>query len=125
MHRSRLSAIVIDCSYDTMSASVHFWGHALGVSPTHPSDSTNPYVALEGVSSNLSLELQQVYAPSRIHLNIETDNVEAEVARLEQLGAVRVKQVETWWVMRDPSGHLFHVVPVQSDDFGATANQWP
>ncbi|MEM8533745.1 MAG: VOC family protein [Chloroflexota bacterium] len=124
MHRSRLSTILIDCSYDTMNASVHFWGHALGVSPTHSGNASDSYVALEGGSSHLSLELQQVYAPSRIHLNIETDNIEAEVARLEQLGATRVKQVETWWVMRDPSGHLFHVVPVQSDDFAATAQQW-
>jgi hypothetical protein len=30
MHRSRLCAIMIDCSADTMAAGVQFWQHALG-----------------------------------------------------------------------------------------------
>jgi hypothetical protein len=48
----------------------------------------------------------------RIHLDIHTDDVDAEVARLEGLGAKRAQEVETWWVMRDPAGLLFCVLPV-------------
>jgi hypothetical protein len=44
----------------------------------------------------LHIELQQVDHPSRVHLDIEADDVESEVRRLEALGAKRLKQVRTW-----------------------------
>jgi Glyoxalase-like domain len=46
----------------------------------------------------------------RVHLDIHTDDLDAEVARLERLGAERVQKVQTWWVMRDPAGLLFCVL---------------
>jgi hypothetical protein len=62
----------------------------------------------------------------RIHLDLETDNVEAEVRRLEALGAERVRQVKTWWIMRDPAGVLFCVVNVQLPEaFERYATTWP
>lgn len=62
---------------------------------------------------------------SRVHFDIETDDVEAEVRRLERLGAHRRHQVESWWVMEAPSGHVFCVVPVQSQAWPAGAVEWP
>jgi hypothetical protein len=50
----------------------------------------------------------------RLHLDIHTDDVDAEVARLERLGANRVQKVQTWWVMRDPAGLPFCVLPVST-----------
>ena len=61
----------------------------------------------------------------RIHLDIETDDVEAEVARLEALGATRVEKVSAWGVMRDPAGVVFCVVNPQAKDFPAGAREWP
>ena len=49
--------------------------------------------------------------PSRIHVDIHTDDLDAEVARLEGLGAERVQQVHRWWIMRDPAGLLLCVIP--------------
>ena len=49
--------------------------------------------------------------PGRVHVDIHTDNLDAEVARLEKLGAERVQQAHAWWVMRDPAGLLFCVIP--------------
>ena len=46
------------------------------------------------------------------------------VARLEALGAKRVRAVKTWWVMEAPTGHRFCVVRPQSPDFPANANRW-
>jgi hypothetical protein len=64
-------------------------------------------------------------APARVHLDVETDIVEAEVCRLEKLGATRVEAVKSWWVMRDPAGLLFCVVRVQSPAaFEAHATTW-
>lgn len=48
---------------------------------------------------------------ARIHLDIYTDDLDAEVQRLEHLDAQRVEQARTWWVMRDPVGLLFCVIP--------------
>ncbi len=124
MHHSRLSAIMIDCSEDTMDAGIRFWSQALGVAPVHSDDPTDPYVALPYAAEGLRVELQRVNAPSRIHLDIETDNVEVEVQRLEALGATREAQIETWWVMRAPTGHLLCVVPAQSDDLPTKAQRW-
>src|SRR5262249_30418631 len=84
----------------------------------------SPYVTLEGGAGGLQLYLQEVHDASRIHLDIETDNVEAEVQRLEQLGARRKASIQTWWVMEDPCGHLFCVVPEHSEAFAAQAHVW-
>jgi hypothetical protein len=60
-----------------------------------------------------------------VHLDIETDDVEAEVRRLEALGATRVEVVKTWQIMRDPAGLVFCVVRVQSPaEFAAHATTW-
>jgi hypothetical protein len=77
------------------------------------------------VIPGLTFMVQRVGAEARLHLDIETDDVEAEVVRLEALGAERVRPVETWWVMRDPAGLLFCVVRVQNPDaFERQATTW-
>lgn len=61
---------------------------------------------------------------SRVHLDIETDDIDAEVARLEGLGATRVRKVRSFWVMEAPTGHRFCVVRPQREDFDEKANAW-
>jgi hypothetical protein len=73
---------------------------------------------------DIQVLLQKVDHPSRVHLDIETDDIEAEVQRLEKLGARRVKQLPRWWVMEAPSGQRFCVVAPQRTDFDEGANQW-
>ena len=124
MHRSRLCAIMIDCNADTMEAGVRFWQQALGMEARQTNDPTSPYVALAGGAGGLQLHLQRIQDASRIHLDIETDNVEAEVLRLEKLGARRRAQIKTWWMMEAPSGHCFCVVPEHSEDFPAQVHVW-
>jgi hypothetical protein len=68
--------------------------------------------------------VQRVDHESRVHLDIETDDIEAEVRRLEALGATRVAQVKRWWVMQAPSGQRFCVVRPQRADFDERANTW-
>ena len=126
MHRSRLTAALFDVPADVFGVEVDFWAGALG-QPARRDPEDPDYVELEGSSSGLELMVQRVGggAGARIHLDIETDDVEAEVRRLEQLGASRVEKVKTWWVMRDPAGLLFCVVKVQQPDaFEAAAVHW-
>ena len=81
------------------------------------------YVKLDP-QAGLHVEVQKVDHPSRVHLDIESDDVEAEVARLERLGAKRVAKVRTWVVMEAPTGHRFCVIRAQTRDFDAKANTW-
>ncbi len=112
MHRSRLTAVLVDVPQEQYQDVVAFWSGALGDRPE--SDDGDPdYTSLGQPVPGLQFMVQQVDADARIHLDIETDDVEAEVVRLEQLGAERVEKIDTWWVMRDPAGVLFCVVRVQ------------
>ncbi|MDH3513206.1 MAG: VOC family protein [Gammaproteobacteria bacterium] len=126
MHRSRLAGLIIDCHTDDLGAAGDFWSRALGYSEKPSSDPADDnYVLLETGPDELHIELQRVEHPSRVHIDIETDDIEAEIRRLEALGAKRVKQVRTWWVMEAPTGHRFCVVRPQRADFAANARQWP
>jgi len=72
----------------------------------------------------LHVEVQKVSHPSRVHLDIETDDIEAEVRRLEGLGAKKVEKGPRWWVMEAPTGQRFCVVRPQRTDFADVANSW-
>jgi predicted enzyme related to lactoylglutathione lyase len=125
MHKSRLCGFIIDCRTENLAAAADFWGHALGMEiRALPAEEGEKYVRLVDRNSDLHIEVQRVDHPSRVHLDIETDDIEAEVRRLESLGARRVVQVHTWWVMEAPTGQRFCVVRKSSPSFDAQANEW-
>ena len=124
-HRSRLSNLVLDCKVEDLAESIAFWSRALGKPVASPDqDGDGRYAELETAADEPQILLQRVDHDSRVHLDIETDDVEAEVERLVALGARRVAQVHTWWVMEAPSGHRFCVVRQQRKPFGPHANRW-
>jgi catechol 2,3-dioxygenase-like lactoylglutathione lyase family enzyme len=108
MHRSRLAGFIIDCKTDNLDAATAFWAKALGMEVLER-DNTG-YERLDAAERDLTIEVQRVPHESRVHLDIQTDDIEAEVARLEKLGASRVERIKTWWVMQAPSGQRFCVV---------------
>lgn len=125
MHRSRINGILIDCNSEDIDAAARFWAEALGrpVDPDHPGTRGN-YRMLETPPGGISVQIQRVDHESRMHMDIETDDIPAEVARLQALGATIDKQMERWVVMRAPTGHRFCVVRVQRDGFSEDANSW-
>lgn len=125
MHRSRINGILIDCKVDDVQAAAKFWAEALGrpINPDHPG-TRGDYVMLEDRPAEISIQVQRVGHESRVHIDIETDDISAEVARLEKLGATVDKRLERWVVMRAPSGQRFYVVRVQRDGFDTDANSW-
>ncbi len=127
MHQSRLACLAIDCRTDNLEREAEFWGAALGMAvlPQNAEEGEENYRDLKEVEGQPIVLLQKVTHPSRVHLDIETDDIEAEVKRLEALGARRVAQIRTWWVMEAPSGHRFCVVRPQRADFPKGANTWP
>lgn len=126
MHRSRLCTIVIDCRNADLGKAAAFWGAALGrrIKPRSRNPASRNYRALGTGREDLIVLLQRVAHPSRVHLDIETDDIEREASRLERLGARRVKKVRTWWVMQAPTGHRFCVVRPQRGPLGADAKRW-
>ena len=101
MHHSRLCAVLIDCRTSDVDAAARFWGEALGrpVDLQHPGSRGN-YGMLETPPDEPIVQIERVYHQSRVHIHIETDDIPAEVLRLEQLGAVVVDRLERWVVMQ-------------------------
>lgn len=118
MHKSRLAAFVIDSQVSDIGPAAEFWGQALGLAVL-PSDAdwAERYAYLDVPGGDARLLIQKVEHASRIHLDIETDDRAAEVARLEQLGARIVQAFPRWTVMEAPTGHRFCVVNPQRPDF--------
>ncbi|MGB8326342.1 MAG: VOC family protein [Steroidobacteraceae bacterium] len=126
MHKSKLAGFIIDCRTQDLQASARFWGGALGMQVRQlPPGEAEKYVELLDPGHRLHVEVQAVQHESRVHLDIETDDVDAEVRRLEALGARRVEQVNAWWVMQAPTGQRFCVVRCATATFDSEARQWP
>lgn len=125
MHRSRLSTFVIDCKADDVDTAAAFWSQALG-RPVVAADPGDPlYRELAAGRTEPMVLVQRVDHDSRIHLDIEADDLEAEAARLEALGAKRIAFVKRWWVMEAPTGQRFCIVNPQRGPLAGNANEWP
>jgi predicted enzyme related to lactoylglutathione lyase len=125
MHRSRINGLLIDCKTDDIDAAAQFWAVALGrpVDLKHPG-SRGKYRMLETPPDELNVQIQRVDHESRVHIDIETDDIPAEVARLEKLGAKVDERKERWVIMRAPTGQRFCIVRVQRTNWPKNANQW-
>jgi hypothetical protein len=120
MHKSRLAGFIIDCQNAELDGAASFWSAALGLDTR---ETEGAYVKLDGSSRDLAIEVQRVSHPSRVHLDIESDDVEAEVARLERLGAKRVEAIRTWVVMEAPTGQRFCVIRAKKELEGAAGSK--
>jgi catechol 2,3-dioxygenase-like lactoylglutathione lyase family enzyme len=125
MHYSRLCALLIDCNTPDIDEAANFWAAALGraIDREHPGTRDN-YVMLSTPPDEPIVQLQRVEHESRVHIDIETDDIPAEVARLEKLGARVVNRLERWIVMQAPTGQQFCVVRVQRPGFPKNASRW-
>ena len=124
-HRSRLAGFIIDCETGEIDAAAEFWSGALGLARVETYDDDGAqYAQLADGPGHLHIEVQKVDHPSRVHLDIESDDLDAEAARLEALGAKRIKFVKRWWVMEAPTGHRFCIVRMKHPELGPTPNQW-
>lgn len=126
MHRSRLVGILIDTPAGEAGAAADFWSAALGASP-FAAPGEEQFTVLRGAAPDLFTVVQAVDGAPRFHIDIETDDVDAEVARLTALGAEPVSRWKDAHHLRAPGGHLFCVVPVHSapDTFTRHARTWP
>jgi Glyoxalase-like domain len=123
-HYSRLYKIVIDVPPVDHDKELAFWQAASGQELA--AARIEGYHGTELHGQKFGLLVQRLgEGRSRVHVDIHTDDLEAEVSRLERLGAQRVERLHFWWVMRDPAGLPFCVV---QDDHGSftddNAQRW-
>ena len=85
MHKSQLAGFIIDCNTDDLALAAEFWSKALGLkAESDPDPAEGDYRYLETRPEEVHIEVQKVDHPSRVHLDIETDDIEAEVTHLEK-----------------------------------------
>jgi predicted enzyme related to lactoylglutathione lyase len=124
-HRSTLVALVIDCNGD-LEPALAFWSATLGRAVADADqDGDGKYGELSTADDEPFVLLQRVEHAPRVHLDIECDDLDAEAARLEALGATRVEFRKRWWVMQAPTGHRFCVVRQQPAKAALPMNTWP
>ena len=121
MHRYRVFGLFVDAPMAEAAESVAFWSAALHAEP-QVEEGDDAYTRLDGALAGLVMEVQAVDDQPRYHIDIETDDVEAEALRLIRLGATVVARPTGWYVLRAPGGHLLCVVRVQSDPGFFAAN---
>ena len=124
MHRSRLGNIVIDCRTDDLLSEARFWSAALGYPLPQGPDETGRFIKLVTPPGEMQVIIQSVRHEARAHLDIETDSIDSEVARLERLGATVVSRKDRWVVMQAPTGHRFCVGSPYRGGFDQGANTW-
>lgn len=126
MHRSRVSTLIIDVPAEQAARSSDFWSAALGTSAV-PVAGEEQFTSLPDAVPGLVTAVQAVGDTARYHLDIETDDVDAETARLVGLGAVERSRWLDCRTLAVPGGQLICVIPVHSDpdEFAKTAKVWP
>lgn len=123
-YHSRVSTLMIDCLADRFEDSIAFWTRALGFAkPRRPADNQK-YLTLGRLEGPLFVRLQKVGTDPGYHLDIESDDINAEADRLEAAGANRKYRLKRWWVLEDASGNAFCVIRPESEGFPEGANRW-
>ncbi|HLY94981.1 MAG TPA: VOC family protein [Gaiellaceae bacterium] len=123
MHRILLRSFVIDVPSDVDERERDFWTSALAAHQ-RPAKVYPEYHVLENGATPNAVAVQDIgSSPARVHFDMESDDVEAEVSRLVGLGAELVERHEHWVVLRDPAGLLFCVTEGEGADFEAGARE--
>ncbi len=121
VEKLKIGSIVICCyEFDKMLA---FWQDALHYMTTTPAE--GGWVILrdpQGSGPNVSLDQspeKRAGKRSRLHLDLYSEDQEAEVERLVKIGALRYpwryRPDDDFVVLEDPDGNLFCVVQVPTE----------
>jgi len=118
-HRSRLAQICIDTQRDAHRRELTFWAEVTGW--RHGASRRPEFdFLLPPNGCPVQLLLQRLEADdataTRAHIDLGTNDVDAEVSRLEGLGATQVARVASWCVMSDPATGLPFCVTRQRPD---------
>jgi hypothetical protein len=120
----KVGSVVVDCNdFEAMST---FWQEALGYVPKYP-PSDDWVILRDPEDKNVNVSIQKVpeerSGKNRLHFDLYTDEQEAEVKRLLEIGATRHPRTpepdEDFVVLEDPEGNLFCVIDTSPGQGGA------
>jgi predicted enzyme related to lactoylglutathione lyase len=106
----------IDCA--DPAAVARFWSEVLGRPVNSSASDDNAAIDATAPESGPRLTFHKVPEPktvkNRLHLDLRTNEFEAETERLLRLGATRIRDVEKptvrWTTFADPEGNEFDLV---------------
>jgi len=127
-HHSRLAGFIVDCEQSPLDEAARFWSAALGLPVLDPDEGgEGRYARLDGHRHGMHIEVQRVEHPSRVHLDIESDDIDAEARRLVALGAREIARPRDgrWIVLEAPTGHRFCVVRARETLHAGNADAHP
>lgn len=121
-HKSRLGCVVIECHTDHVENAAGFWSQALG----HPSEMNEEgnFATLFDPDGGVAMIVQGVPDEPTVHLDIETDDLQAEIRRLERIGARKLGVLDHTVLMEAPTGHRFRVTPTRMPWLGNGGRSW-
>jgi len=118
-HRSRVAQVCLDIPSAIYEAELAFWTEATGWTPERARrpeyDRLRPPASSPLRQLVQRLDEDDAGESTRVHLDIGTDDIDAEAARVESLGARRVRRIDRWVVFADPAGLPFCVTPQPPD----------
>ena len=123
MHRILLREVIVDVPSAALERTRRFWSEALAATPRSVGDA-GEFTSLDDAAALPHVALQDIGSTAaRYHLDLESDDVEAEVARLLRLGATEVSRGNGFVVLADPAGLLLCVLPPESDEFATRSRE--
>lgn len=116
--------VVLDVASEVQDATARFWASALRAvdhQPREPVEMFRYLSGFDGPGGPFAMLVQDVGsgAPARVHVDLHVDTPggrDAEVARLQELGARDAGGAQHWTTLVAPGGHLLCVVPDHRDD---------
>ena len=111
-HRSRLVQVCIDSPHGRHEDEVGFWRAATGgrwVPIDSPEFAGKLYLDQGPVQLLLQRLGSEPSGPTRAHIDLGSDDIQAEVDRVVSLGAERLWPGDGWYALRDPTGLVFCV----------------
>lgn len=116
----RLAGAFIDVPRPDFDRAVAFWTGALGKEPV-VTEKFPDYAQYDEVTPGLYFMVQATGDDTRrVHLDFESEDRDADVARLIGLGGREISRSHHWAVMSDPAGVTFCVVQHHATPAAAT-----
>ena len=124
-HASRIAGFPLHPDHDALMSAADFWGAGLELELPTAAMNGGVYLRRCPQRGEWQLEARNAPTPSTAQIDVETDDLEAEAARLEELGARRVGHLrQHWWELELPAGQRIRVAMAPEAAHAGDAFRW-
>ncbi len=115
----------IDVPADSFDVGSAFWSAATGWPAGAPWDDHPEFRSLRPPDGDAYVHLQRISGPSRVHLDLMSQDVDADRAAHVSFGAAAVERHRWWQVMASPGGLPYCLVTEDHQRRRPAASRWP